>query len=125
MRKLSNLLVVMLLLNFAKASAIEIPGIAGALTVCIGANSTLTAGTPGGSWSSANTLRATVNVSTGLLTGVSAGTTVISYTTDDTAYGAIVTVNALPGAITGPNTFCIGNSSTLSSASTGGTWQSS
>jgi uncharacterized protein YjdB len=122
MKKLSNVLLVLLLLNFAKASA---TGISGTLTVCIGSNSTLTSASPGGSWSSANTLRATINVSTGLLTGISAGTTIISYTTEDTAYGAIVTVNPLPGVITGPATVCIGNSSTLGSTTTGGTWQSS
>ncbi len=54
--------------------------ITGSTTINVGSTSTLSNSTPGGSWSSENTAVATVNGSTGVVTGVSVGTALIRYT---------------------------------------------
>eukprot|EP01035_Chromulina_nebulosa_P021303 gene21303-27600_t len=101
-------------------------GITGTLTVCVESTTTLSNATSGGSWSSSNTARATVNTE-GVVTGVSAGTTVISYTLSGTSVTSIVTVNALPvaGTLSGAATICLGSTGTVSKTGTGGEWSSS
>lgn len=55
--------------------------VSGTASLCKGATATYTSnGTTGGSWSSTNTSAATVNASTGLVTAVNTGTTIIRYT---------------------------------------------
>ena len=103
--------------------------ISGTSSVCAGSTTTLTDGTSGGTWSSSNTSVATVNAS-GSVSGVAAGSATISYTVTGTCGNATatfaVTVISVPvvGAITGTSTLCTGTSSTLSDATTGGTWSS-
>jgi gliding motility-associated-like protein len=77
----------------------------------------------GGSWSSSNPGIATVGTN-GVVTGVAAGTTSITFTSSVTGcvIGHIITVNPLPTAITGPATVCAGSTVTLSSTPVGGTW---
>ncbi|MES2701392.1 MAG: Ig-like domain-containing protein [Bacteroidota bacterium] len=101
--------------------------ITGTDNVCVGLTTTLASATTGGTWSSSNSTVATINAATGVVMGVAAGTTNISYTL--TATGCritkIITVNALPGAITGSLNVCEAAATTLASATTGGTWMSS
>jgi len=114
-----------------------VPGagaITGVLTVCPGANTSLTdaTGTAGGVWTSTAVGVATVST-TGVVTGVAAGTTTISYTVTNicstVATTAIVTVNPAPnaGAITGTFTVCPGATTNLTdlTGDAGGTWSSS
>ena len=55
--------------------------VSGASSVCVGGSTTFTSnGDAGGTWSSDNTSAATVNASSGLVTGVAAGTANIIYT---------------------------------------------
>ncbi len=98
--------------------------ITGTANVCPGTTTTLACTTTGGSWSSANTATATVN-STGVVTGVAAGTVSISYTLNGCSSARTVTVNALPGAIGGGPTLCSGITTTLTCTPSGGTWSSS
>ena len=82
----------------------------------------------GGTWTSSNTSVATVGSTTGIITGVSAGSATISY--NNTSCGNIlatypVSVNVPAAAITGSTIICIGTSSTLSDATPGGTWSTS
>jgi uncharacterized protein YjdB len=99
-------------------------GITGTKTVCPGNNTALTdAG--GGNWTSNSTSVATVVVGTGTVSGVSQGTSTITYTLGTgCTTTSVVTVNALPGAITGATSLCVGNTTSLTDAG-GGTWTSS
>jgi len=77
--------------------------ISGASSVCVNGTTTLT-NTSTGSWSSSNTAVATVNAS-GLVTGVSAGTTVITFTGICSGVKTLnFTVNALPIVTASSNT---------------------
>ena len=105
-------------------------------TICSGTTSTVSSTISGGSWSSSNNAIATVNSSSGLVTGVAAGTAVMTYTVSGTAgcTGTNVTatinidVTQAPTAGTlsaGDATLCSGTSTTVSSTVSGGSWSSS
>ena len=104
--------------------------IGGGSTMCAGATLSLTDAVTGGTWSSSNTTVATINAS-GVVTGLSAGSTVISYSATNSCGTAAatdtLTVNGAPSAgfITGTTSICTGTVSSLSDATTGGTWSSS
>lgn len=98
----------------------------GGLNVCVGTSTTLTNASSGGTWVSANPSIATVGSSTGVVTGVAVGTASISYVAGSScATVVVVTVNTTPAAITGNLNACLGYTTTLASATTGGTWTSS
>ena len=103
--------------------------ITGASSLCSGTATILSDPSPGGAWTSSNTLVATAG-SIGIVTGFSAGTAVISYTIATgcgTAFAVkTLTVNAATaGIITGVTTLCPGGTSTLTDAIGGGVWSSS
>ncbi|RYY41039.1 MAG: T9SS type B sorting domain-containing protein [Chitinophagaceae bacterium] len=104
----------------------------GATNLCSGATVTVTNATPGGTWSSSNPAAATVNPTTGVVTGVATGTADIIYTV--TGVGGCTGTNRAtinvqttpnPGANNGPATLCIGATATFTNALAGGTWSSS
>jgi uncharacterized protein YjdB len=99
--------------------------VSGSLSVCTGSGSTLTCSSTGGAWTSSNTSIATINASSGLLTGVTSGTSTITYTLVGCTTLKIATVNALPDTISGIAKVCSGSTTTLTDATTGGTWSSS
>ncbi|HOZ76948.1 MAG TPA: proprotein convertase P-domain-containing protein [Ferruginibacter sp.] len=103
-----------------------LPTITGTLAVCAGSTTTLT-GSPSPAavnpWISASTSIATVNAS-GIVTGVAAGTSVITYTNSNGCSNtATVTVNPLPAVsiLASPSAVCIGGASTLTATNSGGT----
>jgi uncharacterized protein YjdB len=102
------------------------PGsIGGTLTVCPQASVTLTNGTAGGTWSTLNTDKATIDATTGVATGVNPGVAMITYTTLPGCNAtAALTVNNAPQAITGRLAMCPGSSSDLNSTTSGGIWSS-
>jgi gliding motility-associated-like protein len=113
-----------------KSDVIVAP-LAGTPNVCVGATTNLSTTTIGGVWSSDNTAVATVST-TGVVTGVSAGTATIIYTVTNgngcvgTAQ-QIVTVNTMPtvASTAGPNAVFAGDNITLTNATVGGVWSSS
>ncbi len=92
------------------------------LTYLYLSNSTL-----GGTWSSANVTIATVNATTGAVTGINAGTVNITYTQPTTGCWVVkpITVNFAPGNISGNFATCAGATTTLTDSSGGGVWASS
>lgn len=94
--------------------------IAGNNAVCIGATTPLSNTTTGGVWSSSNAGIAAVSTN-GTVSGLNNGTATISYTyTNATGCTSVVTkpiaVNLIPSAatsISGPITFCAGNTVTI------------
>ncbi|MCF8450401.1 MAG: Ig-like domain-containing protein, partial [Taibaiella sp.] len=99
--------------------------ITGANNVCNGATITLANGTSGGVWSSSNVSKATVGAATGIVTGISTGTVIITYTQGSCYRTRTVNVTPSPAAITGAIPLCIGSTTTLSTITTGGIWSSS
>ncbi len=92
--------------------------VSGTSPLCIGSTATYTSdGTAGGAWSSTNTSVATVDVNTGLVTALSAGTTDITYTISGVCLGVAssfktLTVTApitLAGTQGGPSICVIAN----------------
>ncbi len=101
-------------------------GITGASSVCIGATTALSDPTPGGTWSSNTTSVATAAISSGVITGVTAGTAVITYSLSTGCDTTVtMTVNPLPANITGPTSVCQGQTITLGDGAFVGTWSSS
>ena len=105
----------------------DVPGIiAGTLVVCTGATTTLSDPGGTGTWTSSDLTIATVGSSSGIVTGIAAGTVNITFANSCGApTSSVITVNQTPAAITGPSIACMGSTTTLSDATTGGTWNSS
>ncbi|MBC7553848.1 MAG: M4 family metallopeptidase [Taibaiella sp.] len=104
--------------------AAPITGVSG---VCIGGTGTVADATAGGSWSSSNPSVASIN-SSGVITGVTAGTVTITYAVTNSCGTAAVlrtiTVSnpSVVGPITGTMNVCPGGSSILADTTAGGVW---
>jgi len=102
----------------------------GPTRVCQGATAQLSDDVSGGVWSSSNTSVATIT-GLGLVSGITGGTTTISYLIISTCGSAAAvysfTVDPAPdaGAINGASVVCTGASTVLSDAVAGGVWTSS
>ena len=107
-----------------------VSAISGGNTVCTGSNLVLSNVTTGGTWSSSASNIASVST-IGLVSGLTFGTSVISYTKTvngcTSVQNSTITVNTTPlvAPITGVNTVCLGTSTTFSNTTLGGTWTSS
>ena len=110
----------------------SLASITGNTNICLGNTSTLANTTAGGTWSSSNNAVATVD-NNGVITSVSVGSAVISYTVgvgsvcgnNVATTNVLVTSAPVIAAITGNTTICAGSSSDLSCASSNGHWSSS
>lgn len=101
--------------------------LSGSSSACAGIGTPFTHPYPGGIWYSSNTSVATVS-SSGTVTGVAAGTSVISYSLGTTGCDAekTITISATPAAaISGSSTVCFDHTITLTGTPAGGTWSSS
>ena len=92
-------------------------------SVCVGYTTTLTDG-GGGTWISTTTSIATIGSTTGLVTGISTGNDIITYTLPGTGCytTTLVTVKPVPGPITGTLTVCSGSTTALGDIASGGVW---
>ena len=109
-----------------------VAAIAGPTTICVGSMGALTDATAGGAWTSGSPAVATIDIASGMVNGVTAGTSTITYTVTNAAgcpasVTQVETVDAAPviAAITGTMSECVGGTTNLSDATTGGTWSSS
>lgn len=107
--------------------------LSGIQEVCEGETRTFSSTTSGGTWSSGNPSVATIDPSTGVITGVSAGSAILTYTVagsggcPDDFETRSITVTQAPdaGTLTGANELCVDETSVFTSTSLGGTWSSS
>ena len=96
--------------------------IGGSTSVCQGQSITLTDGVTGGAWSSANG-NATIVSGSGVLTGVTAGTTTISYTLPSGCVTSTpIVINPIAPISGASSSVCAGSTLSLSDAVPGGTW---
>ena len=108
--------------------------VSGSSSLCIGTTETFTSnGTIEGTWTSSNTMVATVHPSSGLVTPLAAGTTEITYAITSGCWSPVSSVmtltvspNVTAGTVSGSSSLCIGTTETFTSnGTTGGTWTSS
>ena len=104
----------------------------GVYNICVGSSAPFSNTTVGGTWSSSDNSIATVDASTGMVTGIAPGYVNITYTV---ASGSVcgsntattnIYINAIPtlAPITGGGVVCQGSYITLSEPSGGGIWSS-
>ncbi|MFZ4544084.1 MAG: T9SS type A sorting domain-containing protein [Saprospiraceae bacterium] len=102
--------------------------ISNAASLCVGSTITASSTVGGGTWSISPTNVASINASSGLITGLIAGTATISYTVSANGCSATATrsvvINAMPsaGTISSVAGLCVGSTTTASSTVGGGTW---
>jgi len=102
--------------------------ISGPTVACVGSTITLASNVAGGTWTSSSAA-ATVN-SSGVVSGVSTGNTVITYSvtnscgTDTAQRTLAVSTTPTVQAITGPSTVCPNATITLADSTQGGIWSS-
>jgi len=118
--------------NVVVNTAASAGSITGVPALCTGSFTTFTDGVPGGTWTSSNTALATIGSASGLITGVSAGSVIVTYSVTNSCGTAIATApvtvissTATLGPITGITSICEEAGTTLSNDTTGGTWSSS
>jgi hypothetical protein len=106
----------------APAYVIPTGTISGSAGICVNATASLSTTLTGGTWNSGNSTVANVNAS-GVVTGVSAGTSVITYSTSCGSLASFtVTVSVVPTptiGVTGSLTVCPGQSTLLTASNFG------
>lgn len=100
--------------------------ITGTMYACTGSSTTLSTTSSGGTWISSTPAVGSVGSTTGVVSGITAGSTVITYKFTSSGCFTTNTVNIFPtpGAITGGPLICQGLTITLSNTLTGGSWSS-
>ena len=107
-----------------------VDSLTGPSSVCIGGTATYVCTTSGGTWSTSSAGIGTISA-TGVLTGVSGGTVIVSYSVSGTCGTGVrtraVTVSGstVTGTITGTTSVATGFTTSLSNSVSGGTWSSS
>ena len=109
------------------AATVSINPITGNLSVCVGGTDTLVDVAGGGAWTSGNPAAAVIDVSSGVVTGIASGTSIITYTNSTGSAMATVTVDPFPnvGKVLGLNTLCPGLTAILTETVPNGIWTSS
>ena len=118
MKKIYLTLMILLLAGYSFA----VLPVTGTTSFCKGSNAIYADATPGGIWTSENTAIAIVGSSSGIATGISAGTTHLTYTVGAAYSTYLIEVLAIPSVIGGPSTVCIGYPVTETDSITGGVW---
>ena len=107
--------------------------LSGTQAICVSGSAVFSSTTPGGSWTSSNSSIASVNSSTGAVTGIAPGTAAMIYIVTgnggcaNASASRTVTITAAPtvGTLSGTQEICVGGITTLSASATGGVWSTS
>ena len=107
--------------------------LSGTQNVCVALTTTFSSTQTGGTWSTSDGTIATIDPSTGVITGIASGTATMTYTVTGTGGcpnatdTRTVTVTAAPvaGTLSGTQNVCVALTTTFSSTQTGGTWSTS
>ncbi len=104
--------------------------ISGTTPLCAGSTATWTSTTSGGTWTSSVPAVALVGSSTGVVNGVAAGTSLITYSITvsgctKTAIKTVMVTAPVAQTITGTSPLCTGSTATWTSTTSGGIWTSS
>jgi len=117
-----NLTLLASLLSFISFAQAPAP-ITGPSTVCVGTSGTYTDATTGGTWSCGATAVASIDTSSGVLSGITVGTSTITYTTGGGSVTTVVTVSPFPAPIIGGGiAICTGSTITVTDITSGGVW---
>ncbi len=108
-------------LFYAMVSYAYVGPIHGLSQLCVGNSGTYTDSAPGGIWSSSSPI-IVINPTTGIATGVSSGTTTITYTVGASYTLKSVTINPLPYPISSLDSVCVGSSIFLTDPTPAGVW---
>jgi len=102
------------------------PGpISGVTHEAVGATNTLLEGVSGGTWTSSNPAIGSIDPTTGAVRGIAPGAITITYTIGSCYVTYPFVVDASAAGISGLSSVCVGDTTTIHDASTGGTWSSS
>lgn len=95
---------------FLSLNSFAIAPISGITHVCAASTTVLSDATSGGTWGSSNHAVATINA-TGVVSGVTSGTSIITYTVGASYVLTTVTVSAAPSVytVTGGGSYCVGD----------------
>ncbi len=106
-----------------------IASITGGTSVCLTNTKQLSCSTPGGVWSSSDTTKVKVDVTSGIITGVAGGVANITYTVSNGGCSSSVSISisvitTIPtvATISGNRVPCAGTTTQLTNATAGGTW---
>ncbi len=111
-----------LMIIFSAGFSFAVAPVTGTPSFCKGSNAIYADATPGGIWTSENTAIAIVGSSSGMATGISTGTTHLTYTMGAAYSTYLIEVLAIPSVIGGPSAVCIGYPVTETDSITGGVW---
>ena len=101
----------------------QVPTVTAPTSLCVGSTAQLSPSS-GGIWTSSNATISTINVTSGLATGVSPGNVTFIFTSNATSCSnssSNVTVNSLPTVTLSANTVCV-NGTVQLTPNSGGTW---
>ncbi len=98
--------------------------IIGSTFVCIGSTTPLSDVTPGGTWSSSLPGIAIVGASSGIVSGISLGSAVITYTVGSSYVTMLMTVKDIPTLTPPAISGCVNSKYTLTPSIAGGSWSS-
>jgi hypothetical protein len=107
--------------------------LSGNQNICVNGSTTFLSTITNGTWTSNNTSVASVNASTGEISGISAGIATIIYTVvgtggcanDSSTRTVTVTTPPISGTLSGNQNICVSGASTFESTVSGGSWSTS
>ena len=99
--------------------------ISGVTSLCMGSTATLSNSTTGGVWSSSNSSIISIGSTSGIVSGVAAGSAIITYQLTTGCFNTTTVSAGFAGPIIGPSSVCVGQNISLSNSVSGGTWASS